>query len=134
MDGDGSEFQEKYGGFQTDTNVGTIGDDYAWLSPTGELQLFRNIHSPPAWGEEGVIFNQFWPRKRVRIADIDGDGKADIIFLREDGTVAIWYKNEYTRARGFSFTNKGGIAELPPCAQRDGVGLFDLAVRFADLK
>ncbi|KAK2757692.1 hypothetical protein FQN54_004661 [Arachnomyces sp. PD_36] len=108
-------------------------DDYVAISPIGEFQLFRNIHDPPNWGQDGIIFNQYWPHKRIRIADIDGDGKCDIIFLQEDATIATWYKTQYSDDDGFDFTRMGTIPEISSCSQRDGVGLFDLAVRFADI-
>jgi hypothetical protein len=69
----------------------------------------------------------------VRIADIDGDKRCDIIFLGVDGTVYMWYRNEF-EDDNVSFHPMGGIQELPPCPQRDGVGQFDLAFVFADLK
>ncbi|KAL2782956.1 SGNH hydrolase-type esterase domain-containing protein [Aspergillus keveii] len=107
-------------------------DDYISVSKNGQYTLYRNINDPPNWGQDGVIFNQYWDRRRVRIADIDGDKRCDIIFLGVDGTVYMWYRNEF-EDDNVSFHPMGGIQELPPCPQRDGVGQFDLAFVFADL-
>ncbi|KAL2821315.1 SGNH hydrolase-type esterase domain-containing protein [Aspergillus cavernicola] len=113
-------------------------DDYIWVSFDGNFQIFRNVNDPPNWGQEGWVFRKTWDRKNIRIADIDGDGKCDLIFLSEGGKgeVVSWYKTDY-RDGVFSFTNKNGLPGVGACkgdSQRDGVGLFDLAVRFADLK
>jgi hypothetical protein len=100
----------------------------------GNYQIFRNIGQLPDWGQEGWVFTQEWDRKRVRIADVDGDGKCDIIHLAENEVVEHWYKTHYENGQWRFEEEFGEIRGLHPCSQRDGVGLFDLAVRFADLK
>jgi hypothetical protein len=91
---------------------------------------------PPNWGQHGWYYIKDWPRKQIRIADIDGDGICDIIYLDRYSDVDDWYKTEYMGpgSSSFKFTSQGPLKEMGLCNERDGVGLFDLAVRFADLK
>ncbi|KAL2817978.1 hypothetical protein BDW59DRAFT_165684 [Aspergillus cavernicola] len=109
-------------------------DDYVWVSDRGDIQIFRNINDPPNWGQHGWFYIKDWDRQYIRIADIDGDGKCNIIYHADHGAVVDWYKNNYS-VTGFKFTSMGARNYLGPCegGQRNGVGLFDLAVRFADL-
>jgi len=53
-------------------------DDYVWISPMGELTVFINIGSPPAWGQGGVAINLNLPRKSLHLADWTGTGKCDV--------------------------------------------------------
>jgi hypothetical protein len=69
----------------------------------------------------------------VRIADIDGDRRCDIIFLGVNGTIAMWYHNEF-KDNKVSFYPMGRIQALPPCSQQDGVSQFNLAFVFVDSK
>jgi hypothetical protein len=85
-----------------------------------------------------MVFDKKWDRQFIRIADIDGDGKCDLIFLNEGGSgeVVNWFKTDFKDGR-WSFRNQYELEQLGACRgekQRNGVGLFDLAVRFADLK
>ncbi|KAL3471764.1 SGNH hydrolase-type esterase domain-containing protein [Aspergillus californicus] len=113
-------------------------DDYVYVNPEGNIQIFLNKDIPRdepwSWGDHRWSELRKVDRRYIRLADIDGDGKCDVIYLSEDGIgeVVSWYRNDYT---GFSWrwTNMGGLPELGPCQYPDGVGLFDLAVRFADL-
>jgi hypothetical protein len=72
-----------------------------WLDSTqltdvpGNYQIFRNIGQLPDRGQEGWVFTQEWDCKRVRIADLDGDDKCDIIHLAKNGVVEHWYKTHY---------------------------------------
>ncbi|KAL2785319.1 SGNH hydrolase-type esterase domain-containing protein [Aspergillus keveii] len=131
-DGSGGTQLKADGDFYCDM-TGDKMDDYIWVSDTGNYQIFRNIGQLPDWGQEGWVFTQEWDRKRVRIADVDGDGKCDIIYLAENGVVEHWYKTHYENGQWRFEEEFGEIRDLHPCSQRDGVGLFDLAVRFADL-
>lgn len=69
------------------------------------------------------------------MADIDGDGKCDLVLLNQNDGTMTWLKNSYNTATGaFTFTAMGAISG-PSCAYGwGGVGLRDLAVRFADIK
>lgn len=119
---------------------GTGSDDYVWISPDGQGYFFGNQHiwSPaPKWliGSENLFGSNIYNRKGIRLADIDGDGKCDVVLLGEaDGTMT-WKKTAYDAGSNtFTFTDMGAI-DGPSCADGwGGVGLRDLAVRFADLE
>ena len=101
------------------------------------MTFYRNILSPPAWSEEGVIWTIAWDRKNIRIADIDGDGKCDVILLspnKELGT-ATWYKNNYNERTGnFGWAIQSTFGLGIKCQFDNGVGQYDIAVTFADIK
>ncbi|KAL4860504.1 SGNH hydrolase-type esterase domain-containing protein [Aspergillus spectabilis] len=107
-------------------------DDYIWVSNWGDIQIFRNTLNPPNWGQHDWYFPKHWSRKLIRIADVDGDGKCDLIYIDNEGNVYDWFKTEYSGSK-FKFISQGPRPQMGSCAHRSGVGLFDLAVRFADL-
>jgi len=68
------------------------------------------------------------------MADVDGDGKCDFIFLLDNNRQVWWSKNNYN-GQTYSFSNPQAITALNnACTNPDGVGQFDTAVRFADIK
>ena len=118
---------------------GTGSDDYVWISPDGQGWFFGNQHlwDPSRWiiGSEDLFGGHIFDRRGIRLADIDGDGKCDIVLLGAGDGSMTWRKTSYdTSTRAFTFTAMGAI-EGPTCADGwGGVGLSDLAVRFADLE
>ncbi|KAL4882936.1 SGNH hydrolase-type esterase domain-containing protein [Aspergillus karnatakaensis] len=107
-------------------------DDYIWVSRAGNMQIFRNIGDPPNWGQHGWYRIKEWDRQLIRIADIDGDGKCDLIYIDSAGVVQQWFKTEYSNGQ-FVFWAQGPRLRMGACKESNGVGHFDLAVRFADL-
>ncbi|KAF5619593.1 lipolytic G-D-S-L family [Fusarium tjaetaba] len=72
-------------------------DDYLDLDPkTGLLKAYLNLGRESDWKFRpiGTIASGLGPGKRVRIADIDGDGRDDYIFLKDNGGTTI-YRNIY---------------------------------------
>ncbi|KAM0360431.1 hypothetical protein ACHAP4_002508 [Fusarium culmorum] len=72
-------------------------DDYLDLDPkTGLLKAYLNLGRESDWKFRpiGTIASGLRPGKRVRIADIDGDGRDDYIFLKDNGGTTI-YRNIY---------------------------------------
>ncbi|CCT67685.1 uncharacterized protein FFUJ_14670 [Fusarium fujikuroi IMI 58289] len=72
-------------------------DDYLDLDPkTGLLKAYLNLGRESEWKFRpiGTIASGLGPGKRVRIADIDGDGRDDYIFLKDNGGTTI-YRNIY---------------------------------------
>ncbi|UZP45216.1 hypothetical protein NXS19_013028 [Fusarium pseudograminearum] len=72
-------------------------DDYLDLDPkTGLLKAYLNLGRESDWKFRpiGTIASDLGPGKRVRIADIDGDGRDDYIFLKDNGGTTI-YRNIY---------------------------------------
>ncbi|KAH6856359.1 hypothetical protein B0I37DRAFT_402917 [Chaetomium sp. MPI-CAGE-AT-0009] len=94
-------------------------DDMLCISPNGDIfasvaQVSANgdidwASTPPAlWkATEGL------PQARVRIADIDGDGRADYCVVADNGDVSCWRNGgqgrmpEYWQSLGVVFTGKG---------------------------
>ncbi|KAG5808825.1 hypothetical protein H9Q71_006708 [Fusarium xylarioides] len=71
--------------------------DYLDLDPkTGLLKAYLNLGRESDWKFRpiGTIASGLGPGKRVRIADIDGDGRDDYIFLKDNGGTTI-YRNIY---------------------------------------
>lgn len=118
---------------------GTGSDDYVWISPDGQGWFFGNQHlwDPSRWiiGSEDLFGGHIFDRRGIRLADIDGDGKCDIVLLGESDGSMTWRKTSYDAStHAFTFTPMGAI-NGPTCADGwGGVGLADLAVRFADLE
>ncbi|KAL3439968.1 SGNH hydrolase-type esterase domain-containing protein [Aspergillus insuetus] len=110
-------------------------NDYIWV--LRNFYLYHNLNNPPQWYDHGMVFDKKWDRQFIRIADIDGDRKCDLIFLNEGGSgeVVNWFKTDFKDGQ-WSFQNQYELEQVGACRgekQRNGVGLFNLAVRFADL-
>ncbi|CAI6088155.1 unnamed protein product, partial [Clonostachys chloroleuca] len=98
-------------------------DDYLDLDPqTGALKAYLNKGEDKGterygWRFEliGEIAPGLGPGHRVRIADIDGDGRDDYIYLKDNGDTTI-YRNIY------SADNKGNKYEPLPDADASGIG------------
>ncbi|PNY28626.1 Lipase 1 [Tolypocladium capitatum] len=78
-------------------------EDYLVVDPkTGELTAYLNEgedHSAPYnwhWKPVGSIASGLGPGRNVRFADIDGDGRADYIYLNRKGGTTI-YRNVFKR-------------------------------------
>jgi hypothetical protein len=79
-------------------------DDYIWLGANGELH--SALSGPGAAEDWGIahptFFNQsgvFSPsevvsRSEVRLADLNGDNRADYIRVEPNGRITAWYNNE----------------------------------------
>lgn len=53
-------------------------DDYIWVGPNGEIDIYLNINNPPLWDNHLGVVTLGVARKTIRIADLDGDGKCDV--------------------------------------------------------
>ncbi|KAH7313967.1 hypothetical protein B0I35DRAFT_452195 [Stachybotrys elegans] len=100
-------------------------DDYIHLDPkTGALSAFLNPGAQDlqnfGWrfNPIGEIPTGLGPGHRVRIADIDGDGRDDYIFLKDNGGTII-YRNIYSPSNAgnkytqLSEANASGIGQSP---------------------
>ena len=109
------------------------------VSPDGQGYFFGNQHlwDPSRWiiGSEDLFNGHIYDRRGIRLADIDVDGKCDVVLLDRNNGAMTWRKTGYDSGTGvFTFTDMGTISG-PVCAEGwGGVGLFDLAVRFADIE
>lgn len=74
-------------------------------------------------------------RKDVHLADIDGDGKCDYIVVNPlDRSFSVYF-NHWTNGQALWTTAIDYTADFVEtlCPNQNGIGLFDLAVRFADI-
>ncbi|KAL4934909.1 hypothetical protein BDV06DRAFT_229313 [Aspergillus oleicola] len=109
---------------------GTGADDYVWVSVTGTAYLYGNIHTPPRWDPEGpVIFEAGVDRKRIRLADFDGDGKSigQLELPRYGSTTGILVQTPCPRI------SVELSLEMRDVQRVGAVGLYDLGVRFHDI-
>lgn len=53
-------------------------DDYIWIGPNGEIDIYVNTKSPPTWSNHLGVTTLGVPRKTIHVADMDGDGKCDV--------------------------------------------------------
>ncbi|KAL8637044.1 MAG: hypothetical protein Q9228_005642, partial [Teloschistes exilis] len=99
-------------------------EDFCIIDPkTGAITLYKNGGQQPdgSWGwiPTGPIFNGIGgPGRAVRLADMDGDGKADYMLLKPNGATVLYlnngekpggwdwvvYNNEVPIASGIGFT------------------------------
>ncbi|KAF2798617.1 carbohydrate esterase family 3 protein, partial [Melanomma pulvis-pyrius CBS 109.77] len=111
-------------------------DDYLQIYSNGEVYMFGNVGTLGQWKDRGIIYDlgDIEDRRFVHIADMNGDGYGDLVVVRRDTGIITIHLNTYD--------GKGGpITFAAPtqdtrynCAQQGWVpGLFDLAVRFADI-
>ncbi|KAF4982276.1 hypothetical protein FZEAL_2062 [Fusarium zealandicum] len=108
-------------------------DDYLDLNDeTGELKAYLNVgedkDSDYAWkfNPVGTIASGLGPRKRVRIADIDGDGRDDYIYLKDNGGTTI-YRSIWSKS------NTGDKYELMPDADAAGINQSTDEIDFIDI-
>ncbi|ETN41282.1 uncharacterized protein HMPREF1541_03217 [Cyphellophora europaea CBS 101466] len=112
-------------------------DDYVWFRSTGEMTLYENIADPPNWGQHPVpVYSFNRDRKGLHLADWNGDGKCDVLYVDRFSGAVEWWENTFNSNNGrtptFEFRgNVQGISRL--CREGWGVGLFDLGLRFADI-
>lgn len=122
--------------------------DYIWLHSTGYMILYESFGGvfpgePPYWGPHYQIwspdgrYDHAIDRRDLHLADWNGDGLCDIIYVYPDtGEMDVWlnqYKNGGDITKWTLQANAGPSGDTKPCPEKRGVGYFDLAVRFADI-
>ncbi|KAF4944222.1 hypothetical protein FSARC_14725 [Fusarium sarcochroum] len=136
--GHGGKFQKGDGAKWGDMS-GSGFDDYIWVSPDGQINVFQNRNSKPGstdqykigWIDHGVVLKTGMDRKAIHIGDWDGDGKADIIGANKaDGALTVW-ETKFD-GKDFSFT-KTTPANTNKCTQGWGIGSQDIGLFFADI-
>jgi lysophospholipase L1-like esterase len=81
-------------------------DDYLHVSKDGEVYMYWNVGKAPdsgpnaakvQWKPIGIIASGGGAKgHQVRFADIDGDGRAEFIWVKDSGSATVWWN------RGFS--------------------------------
>ncbi|KAF4854053.1 hypothetical protein CGCSCA4_v001725 [Colletotrichum siamense] len=116
--------------------------DYVWVWSNGKMELFMNrgkkaISDNDAEGfwdwSPGVIWTppSAMHRLDLHLADWDGDGACDIIYVNPETNALRVFINNYPKSNKWEFSETS--APSPGCGEKRGVGINDLAVRFADL-
>ncbi|KKY36967.1 hypothetical protein UCDDA912_g03061 [Diaporthe ampelina] len=115
--------------------------DYVWIFSNGKMHIYEALDSfadnPPYWGNNYVMFDltgsRAMDRRDLHLADWDGDGACDIIYTNPDGGAVEVWMNRIKTTGDFNWEYIGNPSPELSCDQKRGVGINDLAVRFADL-
>ncbi|KAK3897538.1 killer toxin subunits alpha beta [Staphylotrichum tortipilum] len=123
--------------------------DYVWIHSTGYMRIYESRggsfpSEPPYWGPNYIIFDppatmgRQINRRDLHLADWDGDGLCDIIYVDPIFfDMEVWI-NKYRENNDFSswehWTEGAELPILPArCTEERGKGVFDNPVRFADI-
>lgn len=87
------------------------------------------------WETMGTVLHTNCDRKGLHLGDWDGDGKADIICVnKHTGELSIWF-TKFTAGVGFEYAaSPTVIPNSAKCRKGWGVGLYDVAARFANIR
>lgn len=117
--------------------------DYVWTFQGGKMEIFVNRgkssitdNDPEGfWEPQGTIWSppRGMHRKDLHLADWDGDGKCDIIYVDPDNNNAIQVWLNKSPGKWDRWDHLENPAPGVTCSESRGIGLHDLAVRFADL-
>ncbi|KAK8108347.1 uncharacterized protein PG998_010360 [Apiospora kogelbergensis] len=120
--------------------------DYVWTLSKGEMTLYPNLGKKQIagdesfWGPSEVIWDPVkligrqLDRQDLHLTDWDGDGACDIVWADPDDNhrVQVWL-NRYPATGSWDWIYDSNPAPPLSCSQRRGLGIHDLAVRFADI-
>lgn len=80
-------------------------DDWIWMNDEGALSWWRNTGDPPNhydraglvhWGPQGLAAGGVGARgDQIILADMDGDGRADYVWISAEGRATIWWNRCY---------------------------------------
>jgi hypothetical protein len=110
-------------------------DDYLWVHPsTGAVTLYLNTGNFDSWTLVGQVASGIGAGAGVRFADMDGDGKADFLWISASGDVTYYLNGGRSGTGNWIWTPQGTIVsgngerEVLRFADLDGDGRADLAV------
>ncbi|KAH8883564.1 hypothetical protein GQ53DRAFT_732005 [Thozetella sp. PMI_491] len=122
--------------------------DYIWALSKGSMTLFPN-RGVTVVSDSGAGFwdaeqdNIFLPqniigkdldRRDLILADWDGDGYDDIIWVNPDNQNRVsLFRNRMGETGAFNWDYQANPAPDLYCPEKRGVGIFDLPVQFADI-
>ncbi|OBT52546.1 hypothetical protein VE04_08544 [Pseudogymnoascus sp. 24MN13] len=113
-------------------------DDYLWVTTDGKVRYYRNIGLAPDEGANagkiqyqphGVIATGIGATgDQIRFADIDGDGRAEYIWVKDSGAATVRSNG------GFDASKNPKVNWFPGTGEEIASGIGDGAgVRFADM-
>jgi hypothetical protein len=128
------------------SKIGTVGDgviladlngdgraEYIWLDTDGAALAYLNLGGSGAsvgWMPQGTIATGVGAKRdQVRFADLNGDGRAEYLWVHDDGSVDAWY-NMGGPDNG---PNAAKVGWMPNGQIATGFGKDGAGVRFADL-
>ncbi|CAO1598290.1 hypothetical protein XANCAGTX0491_002060 [Xanthoria calcicola] len=110
-------------------------DDFIWVGPNGEVTAYVNggpaadghwiWHPQPALIAGGVGGK----RDEIQFADLNGDGRAEYLWVHKDGSVDVWLNQR----DGAETASTLAINWNPQTRSTTGIGRDGAGVRFADL-
>ncbi|KFY32373.1 hypothetical protein V493_00257 [Pseudogymnoascus sp. VKM F-4281 (FW-2241)] len=113
-------------------------DDYLWVGTDGKVLFYRNIGLAPDEGPNagkiqyephGVIATGVGATgDQIRFADLDGDGRAEYIWVHDNGAVTVWWNGGFDQNSNPKVNWFPGSGEVVASGIGDGQG-----VRFADI-
>ncbi|KAF4995624.1 hypothetical protein FGRMN_5016 [Fusarium graminum] len=116
--------------------------DYVWTLSTGKMTVWPNLGKKSVSGDNDVFWGSpkdLWnpgknyDRRDLHLVDWNNDGACDIAWVDPDNNnkVSVWLNN-YKKTGAFDWTYLADPAPQLSCPEKRGVGINDLAVRFAD--
>ncbi|OBS29554.1 hypothetical protein FPOA_03491 [Fusarium poae] len=117
--------------------------DYVWTLSTGKMTVWPNLgkksvsgNNDVFWGSPKELWNpgKNYDRRDLHLVDWNNDGACDIAWVDPDNNnkVSVWLNN-YKKTGAFEWTYLADPAPQLNCPEKRGVGIHDLAVRFADV-
>ncbi|GKU19782.1 unnamed protein product [Fusarium langsethiae] len=117
--------------------------DYVWTLSTGKMTVWPNLGKKSVSGDNDVFWGspkELWnpgknyDRRDLHLVDWNNDGACDIAWVDPDNNnkVSVWLNN-YKKTGAFTWTYLADPAPQLNCPEKRGVGIHDLAVRFADV-
>lgn len=101
--------------------------DYITVNPTtGAINAWLNTGAFPAWNPVGLLATGVgYPGSAIRLVDINGDGRADYVIVKEDGSALV-----YTNIPGSGVVPAWGANAV---GLANGVGATANNILFADI-
>ncbi|KAF5660854.1 integrin alpha n-terminal [Fusarium heterosporum] len=117
--------------------------DYVWTLSTGKMTVWPNLGKKSVSGDNDVFWGSpkdLWSpgrdldRRDLHLVDWNNDGACDIAWVdpNNNNKVSVWLNN-YKKTGAFTWTYLADPAPQLNCPEKRGVGIHDLAVRFADI-
>ncbi|RTE69040.1 hypothetical protein BHE90_016583 [Fusarium euwallaceae] len=117
--------------------------DYVWTLSTGKMTVWPNLGKKSVRGDDDYFWGspkELWTpgrnldRRDLHLVDWNNDGACDIAWVdpNNNNKVSVWLNN-YKKTGTFTWTYLADPAPVLNCPEKRGVGIHDLAVRFADV-